>query len=99
MTEEKKSRWRKILTREFMSSEESDKEMLEDGSERTVLYVKPLLWRSTQVTTGLHRLDEKINSRKSKTGIQQTLTRKRGDFSHRGKPDGYPPQFWGFDNS
>ena len=80
----KKNHWRKVLTREFMSSEESDKETLEDGSERTVLYVKPLFWRSTQVTTGLHHLDEKVNSRGSKSGIQQTLTRKRGDFSHRG---------------
>ena len=99
ITEEKKSRWRKVLTKDFMSSEDSGKETLEDGSERTVLYVRPLPWRSIQVSTGFHRLDEKLKSQlKSSTGIQQTLLRKVGDNSNRSKPVGYPPQFRGFDN-
>lgn len=78
-----------------MSSEDSGTEILEDGSERNVLYVRPLPWRSNQVTSGLHRLDEK---RKTKHASQQTLTRKVGDVSIRPKPDGFPSLFWGFDN-
>lgn len=98
MTEERKVRWRKVLTKEFMSSEESGTETLEDGSERNVLYIRPLPWRSAQVTSGLHRLDEKVKKRKTKHASQQTLTRKIGDISGRAKPDGFPNQFWGFDN-
>ena len=96
--EEKKSHWRKVLIKDFMSSEDSGKETLEDGSECPVLYIRPLPWRSIQVTTAFHRLDEKLKSQKSRTGIQQTLVRKVGDVSNRSKPAGYPSQFWAFDN-
>ena len=85
------------MMKDFMSSEESGKETMEDGSERTVLYIKPLPWRSVHLTTGFHRLDDKVKTIKSKTGIQQTLARKIGDISNRSKPTGYPPDFWGFD--
>ena len=87
-----------MLTREFMSSEESGTETLEDGSQRNILYVRPLPWRSMQVTTGFHRLDDKVNKRKSKHASQQTLVRKVGEQSDRLKPRGLPDQFWGFDN-
>ena len=60
ISEDKKSHWRKVLIKDFMSSEDSGKQMLKDGSECTVLYVKPLPWRSIQVTTGFHHLDEKL---------------------------------------
>ena len=96
--EEKKTRWRKVLLKDFMSSEESGKETLEDGSERSVLYVRPLPWRSVQVSRGFHHLDEKVKKQKTRTGIQQTLVRKNGEVSKRLKPGGYPPEFWGFGN-
>lgn len=82
-----------------MSSEDSGSETLEDGSKRAVLYVRPLPWRSSMATTGLHRLDEKVKKQKSKHASQQTLTRKVGSVSTRPKPNnGFSSQFWGFEN-
>ena len=98
MTEEKKARWRRILTRDFMSKEGCGSETLEDGSRRAVLYVRPLPWRSTQVTVGLHRLDGKVKKQITKRASQKMLTCEVGDTSDRPKPSGYPNQFWGFDD-
>ena len=98
MTDEKRNRWKRVLTKEFMSSEDSGTEILEDGSERNIMFVRRLPWRSMEVTTGLHRLDDKINKRKTKHATQQTLTRKEGEVSDRPKPSGFAPNFWGFVN-
>ena len=101
MTEESKDRWKRVLTKEFMSSEDSGTEILEDGSERNIMYVRRLPWRSVEVTTGLHCLDDKINKRKTKLATRQTLIRKEGDVSDRPKPiaSGFAPNFWGFVNN
>lgn len=80
-----------------MSSEDSATETLEDCSERSILYMR-LPWRLAQVTAGLHRLDEKVKKRKTKQSSQLMQARKVGDVSERAKPDGFPNQFWGFDN-
>ena len=39
----------KIMTKDFMSSEESGEEELDDGEKRQVLLVKPLHWRALKV--------------------------------------------------
>ena len=70
------------MTKDFTSSEESGKETMEDGYERTVLYIKPLRWRPVQQTTGFHPTNDKVKTLKSKNGIQQTLALKIGDISN-----------------
>ena len=83
-----------------MSNEDSGSETLEDGSKRAVLYVRPLPWRSSMATTGLHQLDEKVKKQKTKHASHQMLTRKVGSLSTRLKPTaGYSSQFWGFENN
>lgn len=49
-----------MLTKDFMSCEDSATETLEDGSEHSVIYIPPLACRSMQVITGLHRLDDNV---------------------------------------
>jgi len=55
--EAKKARWREVLVPDFMSSEDSGVEQLEDERSRTVFYIKPLPWRHPQVTKFFHQLD------------------------------------------
>ena len=93
--EEQKALGRQILTKEFMSSESSGIETLEDGSERSVIIVKPLQWRGAKAMRFLKRLDAKAMNKKSRQSIQQTLPRVVGESSTRPKPS-MPDNFWGF---
>lgn len=94
--EDQKAIAKEILTKEFMSSEHSDIEEMEDGATRSVLVIKPLPWRGDKANRYLKRLDSKANSKKSVQSKQQTLQRVIGSNSTRPKPSLFPDEFWGF---
>ena len=84
------------LVKEFMSSESSDEETLNDGSSRPVIVVKPLPWRGAKANRLIQRLDNRAKSNMSKQSLQQTLPRVIGPTSSRAKPDSFADNFWGF---
>ncbi len=94
--EEQKTIAQEILIKEFMSSENSDVEDMEDGTKRSILVIKPLPWRGEKANRYLKRLDSKANSKKSLQSKQQTLQRVIGSNSTRPKPSHLPDDFWGF---
>ena len=56
-----------------MSSECSETETMEDGSERPVIAVKPLPWRGAKASRLIKRLDTRAKKKMSKQSVQQTL--------------------------
>ena len=84
-----------VLSPVFVSSEESGVEQTEN-SPQPVLFVKPLKWRSPNVTKLFKQLDHKAEKTKSKRGKQQTLPRRPGNVSSCTKPTEYIPNHWGF---
>jgi len=91
--------WKKVLTKEFMSSEESEEEDAADhadGNKRAVLAIKPLAWRAPKVDRFFKRLDHKTTKRKSKQSKQQMLPRVIGRQSSRARPLCLPDDFFGF---
>ena len=65
----------KLMTKDFMSSEESGEEELDDGEKRQVLLVKPLRWRALKVNRFFQKMDSKMAKYKTKQAKQQTLPR------------------------
>ena len=49
-----------------MSSESSGVEQMEDGTDRSVIVVKPLQWRGAKATRFLKQLDVKAMHKKSR---------------------------------
>ena len=48
LTDDRRDMWKKIMTKDFVSSEESGEDIVgvgENKENRQVLYVKPLQWR------------------------------------------------------
>ena len=82
--------WKKILIKDFISSEESE------GEDHQVMVVRPLSWRSKKVDRFFQRLDKKAGKNKSKQSKQQTLPRVTGENSSRVQPAGYADDFFGF---
>ena len=78
-----------------MSSEASAVEENLDGSQRHVLYVADLSWWADNVTSFLHRLDDKGAKKTSKKSEMQTRPRVKG-ISDRGKPQTFPDNHWAF---
>lgn len=95
VSSEQKELCNKILTKDFMSSEESGTENVH-GVTRHVLVLKPLPWRGAKAERFLHRLDAKASKNKSKQSKTQTLPRVIGSNSSRPKPIHMPEDFWGF---
>lgn len=62
--------WKKVVVKEFISSEESGEEDLENGWKQQVLLVKPLPWRSAKVSRFFSQLDHKAQKNKSKQSKQ-----------------------------
>lgn len=87
--------WRKVLIKDFISSEESGEESV-DGEERQVIYVKTLPWRAPRVDRFFKKLDNKAARNKSRQSKQQTLPRVGGRRSGRSKPLGFTEDFFGF---
>ena len=97
--EAKKARWREVLVPDFMSSEDSGVEQLEDERSRTVFYIKPLPWRHPQVTKFFHQLDERTEKQKSRRSTDKMLPRSTSrEISLRIKPHNFPSNFWGYDH-
>ena len=94
--QEQKNIMKQIIVKEFMSSESSDVEELEDGTTRSVMVVRQLPWRGKKATRVLKRLDSKANNKKSMQSKQQTIQRVVGEDSTRPKPYQFTDDFWGF---
>lgn len=88
--EGEKEMWRKIMTMDFMSSDES---CIEEGDE--VLVSKPLPWESGKVTHFKQALDDAALQEKSPLAKRQMKPRHRGMHSSRLKPSREYPS-WAF---
>ena len=95
ITEDQKQIIKEILTRDFISSEESDVEDI-DGTRQHVIVVKPLPWRGEKANRVLRKLDNKAKKQKTKQSVIQTLPRVIGEVSSRPKPAAFTDDFWGF---
>ena len=82
--------WKKVLTLEFMSSDESCTE-----GEKDVLVTKRLPWQSHKVSAFKAKLDEATLSEKTPLAKRQMKERKQGTLSTRPKPIGDYP-VWAF---
>ncbi len=88
--DEEKEAWKKIMTVDFMSSDESGTEEDQD-----ILLIKPLLWQSERVK---HTLDEAALKQKSPLARRQMKQRRKGMPSSRAKPSGDFPA-WVFNEN
>ena len=79
-----REKWEKILSTEFMSSEESDEEFIK---------VRPLPWRSERSVSFLHSLDDKALKEKSPQARRQMKERKVGETSSRILPATHFPSW------
>ena len=96
LTDDKRDMWKKIMTKDFVSSEESGEDIVGVGENQEkwqVLYVKPLQWRASKVGRFFKVLDHKAAKKKSRQGKQQTLPRVIGETSRRPKPSGFTEDF------
>ena len=84
LTDEKKSKWMKIVTNDFMSSEESDGENLT---------VHPLPWRSDYVNRMFERIDVYCKAHRSAQANRQSKNRVEGSCSKRSPPEGDYPEW------
>lgn len=84
-----KEKWNKVLTKDFISSEES-------GEEDDVIVVKPLMWRAEKVTRFFQKLDDLSTSKKTSQAKRQCKARIiSNEYSERVQPeDEYP--VWSF---
>ena len=98
LSQDQKERCSEVLVKEFMSSESSAEEEMDDGSSRPVMVVKPLPWRSRSAVRVLKRLGRVTDRTKSKQSIKQTLPRVSGEISSRPKPTIFSNNFWGLDS-
>ena len=81
MNEKDKEKWKKVVTAEFISSEES-------GDEDNVIIVKPLLWRAEKVTRFFYKLDDLSSTNKTPQAKRQRKTRiVSTDYSERKQSD------------
>lgn len=67
-----KEHWNKVIVKEFISSEESGEEEI-DEEKRQVLMIKPLRWRAPKIDRFFKQLDRKALKKKSKQSKQQTM--------------------------
>lgn len=90
MTDAQRYALKKVMVKEFVSSEESGEEIV-DGERRAVFLVKPLPWRARRLDRIFQQLDRKACKNKTEQSKQQTLPRARavGSRSTRTKPVGF----------
>ena len=77
LTEIQKQKWMKVMTNDFMSSEEND-------DDNTI--IRPLEWRSTYVNEMFTRIGSFSQNKKSPQAKRQTKTRVYGQPSSRSCP-------------
>ena len=95
LTDAQRDMWKKVMTKEFMSSEQSGEENTE-GESRQVMYITVLPWRAPKVDRFFKILDNKATKYKTRQSKQQTLPRVVGRRSRRPKPLGFASDFFGF---
>lgn len=84
MTLKAKEKWKKVLTADFISSEES-------SSENDDVFVKPIPWRSDLVSNFFEELDKKIKEKKTSQANRQRKVRRLSiHSSDRVIPQGLP---------
>lgn len=78
LTKEQKKKWLAVITKEFVSSEES-------GGEDEII-VHPLSWRSKYVSSMFTKIDTSIERKKSPQARRQMKRRTTGASSARPEP-------------
>ena len=73
LTDEQRSKWLKVMTNDFMSSEES-------GDDDSIV-VRPIPWRSKYVNQMFSKIDKYCNHKKSPHALRQMKTRSIGSPS------------------
>ena len=87
MEEKKKKRIRKVLSKEYISSE--DEILDQDGPAQYA--VRPLVWRSERVNKLFAQLDEAYKGKQTERSRKQTNKRFLGEPSERPAPDDAHP--------
>ena len=82
LTKEQRQKWMKVVSKEYMSSEESDN----DSCERVIIH--PLPWRSEVFDRMFKKIDEHMSVKKSYQAKRQTKERTVGIVSNRKCPIG-----------
>lgn len=95
MTDAQRDLWKKVLIKEFMSSEESGEEEIGNGERQQVIRIKPLRWRAPKVNRFIKQLDHNACKVKSRQSKQQILPRVTGSYSTRPKPVDFAEDFFG----
>ena len=80
LTDVQRDLLKKVMIKEFMSSEESGEDD-EEGEKKSVIKVKPLPWRSSRIDRFFKQLDKKACKSRTKQSKQQTLKRVIGCVS------------------
>lgn len=97
LSQEEKEKTLKILTLDFISSEETGTES-GSGSENTtrdkVFFTRPLPWRSPAANNTMDSLDRKILRRRSERAKEMCRTRRIGQSSSRPTPNYDQPIAW-----
>ena len=78
LTEMQRQKWMKVMTNDFMSSEESDDD--------NAIVIRPLEWRSTYVNEMFTRIASFSQNKKSPQAKRQTKTRVYGQPSSHSCP-------------
>ena len=81
LTDAQRDLWKKVLIKEFMSSEESGEEDIGNGERQQVIRIKPLHWRAPKVNRFIKQLDHNACKVKSRQSKQQILPRVTGSYS------------------
>ena len=98
-----KAKWRKVMTNDFMSSEESEDGDCEDSSSGSngthsvsrVLRTRPLSYRSEKVDSFFKKLATLTKQQKSTSvGTRLYIPRRIGSTSERTLPDGHNYPAW-----
>ena len=94
ITAEEKNEAMKILTVDFMSSEETGQESAESDNERappvTIFKIHPLPWRSDRANSIMTTMDRKAKRRSSDRAKEMCRKRCNGDPSTRQPPSSAP---------
>ena len=96
MSDSQREVWMKIMTKDFMSSEESCEEELDDGEKRQVLQVLlvKLRWRVLKVNRFFQKMDSKM-AKLYKRNWLNSRPRMIGSYSTRSQPVGFAQDlFW-----
>ena len=93
LTKEQKQKWMKVMSNEYMSSEESDN----DNCERVIIH--PLPWRSEVIDRMFQKIDDHLSANKSSQAKRQTKERTVGVVSNRKCPNGEHVPSWAISNA